>query len=96
MKMGDESRSGVPAMVPLSLPVLQQLKEQGFQFVQVKGFSNGQSPEYGQAQYLLLVPIRALSDDPAKQDIYEPLDSEILIDWANSPNDGVKIFVTRP
>jgi hypothetical protein len=44
-------------------------------------------------RYLILVPIKDLSDDPDKKEIYKPINSEILIDWANSPKDGIEVLV---
>jgi hypothetical protein len=41
------------------------------------------------------MPIKDLSDDPSKFEIYESISSEILIDWSNSPDDGIKVLIVE-
>ena len=91
--MKNETAEKFESTVRLTLEQLQKLKDRGFRYVLVKGFTTDGRLDYMEPRFLLLVPIKELSDDPAEKEIYEPIDSKILIDWANSPYDGVAVFV---
>ena len=91
--MKNDIEEAFASTTKLSLPLLQKLKEKGFRYVQVMGFTTDRRLDYMEPRFLLLVPIRELSDDPEKKEIYEPIDSRILEDWANAPDDGIKILI---
>jgi len=91
--MKNETKENFESKNRLTLESLQKLKDKGFRYVQVKGFTPDKRPDYMEPRYLMLVPIKELSDDPDKKEIYEPIDSKILMDWANSPDDGVEVLV---
>jgi hypothetical protein len=71
----------------LTLTRLQKLKEQGFRFVLVKGYSLNRRSDYIELNHWMLEPVVQLPEDPARKEIYEPIDSEILLEWASSAED---------
>jgi hypothetical protein len=80
--------------IRLTAPRLQELKDLGFRFVLIKGYSLNRRSDYIELNHFILVPVVQLPEDPAQKEIYEPIDSEILLDWASSP-EGVKAFIER-
>lgn len=70
----------------LTARILQQLKDKGFQFVLVKGYTPDRRHDHIQLNHLTLVPVMELPQKPGDKEIYAPIDSEILLDWANSPD----------
>ena len=93
--MKNETRNNFQSTTKLTLQMLQKLKDKGFRYVQVKGFTQDRRQDYIEPRYLILVPIRELSDDPDKQEIYEPINSSILLDWAGSPDEGIEVLVAQ-
>ena len=73
---------------------LQKLKDQGFRFVLIKGYSLNKRSDYIELNHWVLVPVMQLPEDPAQKEIYEPIDSEILLEWANSP-DGIQAYLEK-
>jgi len=77
----------------LTLKNLQNLKDSGFLYVLVKGYSTGRRVDYIELNYFILTPVKDLPTDPAKKEIYEPIESPILIEWASFPENGVKVLI---
>ena len=44
-------------------------------------------------KYFMLIPVKFLPEDQNKRGIYEPIESKILIEWANSDDDGFEVLV---
>jgi len=82
------------AAVQLSRPVLRQLAAKGYRYVQVKAFTRDMRQDYIDPRFILLMPLRELPGEPARKDIYEPINSEMLKDWADLPGVGVEVLVT--
>jgi hypothetical protein len=82
------------ATTPLSLQALQQLEDAGYKFVQVKGITRDKHYDYSEPSFLILVPIKELPANAEKKDIYEPVNSELLQQWANDKTDSVKVFIS--
>ena len=80
--------------IRLTLQGLQELKDLGFRFVLIKGYTLDRRSDYIELNHFILVPVKQLPEDPAQKEIYEPIESEILLDWASSP-DGIKAFIER-
>jgi hypothetical protein len=91
--MKNETRENFASRKRLTSQGLQNLKDRGFRYVQVKGFTMDRRVDYMELRYFMLVPIKDLPDDPNMKEIYEPIDSKILMDWANSPDDGIEVLV---
>ena len=72
---------------------LHRLRSMGYKFVQVKGFTIDKHYEYIEPHFILLVPLKELPTDPLKKDIYEPIDSEILLLWASEINIHPEILI---
>lgn len=75
------------ACTQLSLKALQNLETKGYKYVQIKGLTSDKHYEYVEPYYWVLVPMKELPVDPAKRDIYEPIDSDILKQWAQDVSD---------
>lgn len=93
--MKAELRENYGPTYKLTLDSLQKLKDDGFQFVQVKGFTAGRRLDYMEPSFFVLLPIKELPDDVNKKGIYEPIHSSILSEWAKSPDDGIKVLVAK-
>jgi hypothetical protein len=79
--------------ITLTKQSLQQLKDSGFRFVLIKGYTTDRRIDYIEVNYFTLVPVKDLSEDPNKKEIYESIDSEILMQWASFPDDGAKVVI---
>jgi len=74
---------------------LQELKDLGFHFVLIKGYTPGWRSDHIELNQFILVPVKQLPEDPAEKEIYEPIDSEILLDWATSTDGGTEAFIRK-
>ena len=72
---------------------LQELKDLGFRFVLVKGYTLDRRADYIELNHFTLVPVRELPQDPNEKEIYAPLDSEILQEWASDAESGVEAYI---
>jgi len=88
----ETSRNNRPT-VALSPKTLEKLKEDGFRYVRVNAFSHDKRLDYMEPYYFVLMPVKDLTDDPDKKGIYEPINSQLLMQWANFPNEGIKVVV---
>jgi hypothetical protein len=79
--------------ITLTKQSLQQLKDSGFRFVLIKGYTTDRRVDYIEVNYFTLVPVKALPEDPNKKEIYESIDSDILMQWASFPDDGAKVII---
>jgi hypothetical protein len=85
----ENSRSAIT----LTKQSLQQLKDSGFRFVLIKGYTTDRRIDYIEVNYFTLVPVKDLPEDQNKKEIYESIDSEILMQWASFPDDGAKVII---
>jgi hypothetical protein len=85
----ESSRSAIR----LTKQSLQQLKDSGFRFVLIKGYTTDRRIDYTEVNYFALVPVKDLPEDPTKKEIYESINSDILMQWASFPNDGAKVII---
>ena len=72
--------------------IIEQLKEKGYKFLQIKGYAHNNRIDYIQPYYLMLIPFKEFPKDPHDIEIYEPTNSEILSSWADDEM-GVKVMV---
>lgn len=79
--------------IRLTHQTLQELKDKGFRYVLVKGYIPDRRHAYIELNHFVLVPVTELPVDPGKKEIYAPIDSEILLDWANSMDGGVVAYI---
>lgn len=76
----------------LTSRTLEQLKQKGYLYVQIRGLTIDNHYDYIEPSKLILIPMRELPADPAKKDIYAAIDSDVLASWARDGY-GVWIFV---
>ena len=81
--------------ITLTKKSLQHLKDSGFRFVLIKGYTTDKRVDYIELNYFSLIPVKDLPDDPNKKEIYEPIDSTILMEWANFPDEGLKVVIEK-
>jgi hypothetical protein len=72
---------------------LQHLKDSGFRFVLIKGYTTDRREDYSEVKYFTLIPVKDLPEDPNRKEIYEPINSDILMQWASFPDDGAKVII---
>ena len=87
-----DAKSGT---IPFDVQTLKALKKKGYKFVQVKGLTIDNHYEYTEPRFLLLVPMKELPEDPAKKDIYETIESEILNKWASEKDENLPILIAN-
>ncbi|HWB93924.1 MAG TPA: hypothetical protein VG605_18850 [Puia sp.] len=75
---------------------LQQLKASGYQYVLIKGYSLSRKVDYIELNSFMLTPVRELPEDPADKEIFAPVDSEILLQWASADSHGVEAYIEFP
>ena len=92
--MKNATKENLGPSVVFTLQVLEKLKAGGFRYVRVNAFTTDKRMDYIEPHYFMLTPLKELPDDINKKGIYEPINSPLLIDWANFPNEGIKVFVT--
>lgn len=92
--MKNEMKENFGPAVAFTLQTLEKLKTRGFQYVRVNAFTQDKRMDYMEPHYFMLIPVKELPDNINEKGIYEPINSQLLIDWANSPNEGIKVFVT--
>ena len=91
--MKNDERAAWAVATRLTHLSLQKLKDDGFRYVQVMGFTQDGRLDYMELKYFMLIPVKFLPEDQNKRGIYEPIESKILIEWANSDDDGFEVLV---
>jgi hypothetical protein len=86
-------KKSLHALPILTTSVLNDLIKHGFQYVHVRPITFDNKTDYLEPNALLLVPIKELPTDLCNTEVYSPVNSSILNDWASSPNEGVKVLV---
>lgn len=92
--MKNETRDNFGTTAPFSMAVLEKLKHNGFQYVQVKGFTSDKKLDYMEPRYLVLIPMKELPADQGEIEIYESINSTLLVEWATHPRDGMDVLVS--
>jgi len=80
---------------PFTTAVLEKLKQEGFKYVQVKGITTDNHYDYTEPSRILLIPLRELPRSKAQKDVYEPIESQLLEDWALRSDVGAAVVVAR-
>lgn len=80
----------------LTLKALDDLKEKGYRYLQVQGFTLDHHPEYIEPNYLMLVPKKSLASNKSKMDIYADISGETIINWAKRGDDeSLPVFLAH-
>lgn len=85
--MTNEMKSNYDKHGSLTMEALDDLKEKGYKYLQVQGFTLDHHPEYIEPHYLMLVPRKSLASNKSKMDIYEDIAGETIINWAKQKDD---------
>ncbi|RYY66974.1 MAG: hypothetical protein EOO12_02600 [Chitinophagaceae bacterium] len=81
--------------IPFNLKTLQQIEDRGFKYVQVKGFTTDRHYDYVEPQFLVLFPMKELPTDQDQKDIYEPVKSDLLKQWAREEQYGMPVVIAK-
>ncbi len=87
-----EAKAGT---IKFNVQALDCLQSKGYKFVQIKGLTMDKHYDYVEPHYLVLVPMKELPADPLKRDIYEPIKSELLYQWASEVNEYPEIVIAN-
>ena len=82
--------------IPFDNNVLQDLKTRGYKYVQIKGLTADKHNDYIVPHFVVLVPVIELPLDLDKKDIYEPVGSAILTQWATETDEHFKVVIAYP
>lgn len=72
---------------------LQELKDKGYQYVIVKGYTPDRRLDHIQLNHFILVPVKQLPTEPGEKEIYAPIDSEVLLDWVSDVNPTFEAYI---
>lgn len=92
--MKNETREDFGKTTPFTRAVLETLKDKGFLYVQVKGFTADKRPDYMEPRYLVLIPMKSLPEIPGSIEIYEAINSRLLEEWATHPREGMQVLIS--
>jgi hypothetical protein len=84
---------GQAAASPLTLKSLRKIEDAGYKYVQVKGLTADKHFDYIEPHCLILVPMKELPLDQDKKDIYEPVASKLLEQWAAEEDEHFPIML---
>lgn len=91
--MKNDDRASAESKKKLTPAALQHLRKKGFRYVQVQGFSPDKHLDYMEPRYFVLVPMKNLPTEADQRGIYEPIESNILTEWANSEDEGFEVLI---
>ena len=80
--------------VQFDLKTLEKLESKGYKYVQIKGLTLDKHYDYIEPHFLVLVPLKDLPTDPNQKDIYEPIGSKILQQWAKEKNEHFEVVIS--
>jgi hypothetical protein len=81
------------ATIRLTDKTLQDLKDKGYQYVIVKGYTPDRQLDHIQLNHFVLMPVVELPTEPGEKEIYAPIDSEVLAEWAGSTDSSFEAFI---
>ena len=82
--------------VAFNANMLDAVEKAGYKYVQIKGLNADKHYDYYAPRSVLLIPLRELPTDQRDKDIYEPVPSPVLAQWAEESDDHFKIFIAYP
>ena len=72
---------------------LEKLKQRGYRYVLVESYTLDRRSEFIEMNHFLLKPIKELPGEPGEMGIFEPIDSHLLGQWADYPDNGIIAFI---
>jgi len=82
--------------VRLTPQILQDLKRSGYRYVLIKDYAVDRRFDFIQLNNFTLTPVRELPEGPGEKEIYAPIDSEIIEEWANSSDAALTAYIDLP
>jgi hypothetical protein len=79
--------------VRLTLESLQEIKDRGYKYVLIKDYDVDIHLGYLALKSFSLIPVRELPQAQEFKEIFEPVESEILLSWAQSIDGKLDVFV---
>lgn len=86
--------SGKSHTIELTLQSLLSLENSGYKYVQVKGLTIDLHYDYMEPHCIILFPMKELPTAQINKDIYEPVDSDLLREWAKDSDDTTQILIS--
>jgi len=74
---------------------LNKLKDMGYKYVQIKGLTVDRHYDYIAPHFLMLIPFMELSSENTDNGIYEPIESDLLFQWATEANEFTEILIAK-
>ena len=94
--MTNQMKKNFDNHITLTVDALDKLKEKGYQYLQIQGFTMDHHPEYIEPYYLMLVPVKSLTANSTNMDVYEEISGETIINWAKrSDDESLHIFLAN-
>jgi len=81
--------------IVFNLKSLNKLKLMGYKYVQVKGLTVDRHYDYIEPHFLMLIPFKELSTENTDNGIYEPIESDLLFQWAAEANEFTEILIAK-
>lgn len=72
---------------------LEKLKQWGFRYVVVESYTIDRRSDFIEMNHFLLKPLKEMPGEPGELGIFESIDSQILREWADHPDSGIKAFI---
>jgi hypothetical protein len=79
--------------VKLTDESLQELKDKGFLYVLIRSYTPTQRNDHVELNQFVLVPVRELPSGPGEKEIFAPIDSEVIANWAQLSANGIEAFI---
>jgi hypothetical protein len=86
--------SGQSDTIALTLQALRSLENSGYKYVQVRGLTIDHHYDYMEPHCIILLPMKELPTAQINKDIYEPVDSDLLREWARDTNDTMQVLIS--
>jgi hypothetical protein len=91
--MKEKKKTNLYPAVPFTRMMLEQLKKQEYKYFQIKGYTHNNRIDHIQPYYIILIPFKEFPKNPSEIEIYEPINSDILLSWADDEI-GARVMVS--
>ena len=91
--MKEKKKTNLYPAIPFTRVMLEQLKKQGYKYLQIVGRTDNNRIDHIKPHSLILIPFKEFPTDPSDIEIYESINSDILLSWADDES-GVKVMVS--
>jgi hypothetical protein len=91
--MGKQFEESRASTITFNRQMVDNLERKGYKYFQIRGFTIDGHYDYMEPHYIILVPVKTLPVEQAKKDIYEPINSKLLQNWAARKNEYPEILI---